>query len=411
MRNIEGRNPGPLDDAYVSTFRRATLDAINGKSRSTIGGHRRRTIKLVANAERINKTPSLQPRGPFPLVDQVGMGLAVEILQESLHAVGRNEAVVQAETLRQLRATFAKNWDSSPAGMAEAASFGRGAGRVRPTACPSQSEWFLDFWRGLEKRMGHKSRANHAITMGAMVQTIALIKESAVGAEDVLEGNYLYKVGAFLTICTAASLRGYEGFYVELGALRRFIDTGRDGALPERLTRHTVLTEEQCQRLPHVVLPMLGRFKGELGIDHHIVNVASETMSGLEPRWWLEKLIEVTESEGRTSGPAFADPMGVLADAGDYDATFRKYLLKVQETSNLIPKDSDVLTMYGISRTPRKTATSRAKRAGFDGLLEEMNRWRKVELSATRRVRQRMSALYSEAVLMMPTTWRVSYAL
>ena len=91
---------------------------------------------------------------------------------------------------------------------------------------------------------------------------------------------------------------------------------------------------------------MLGQFKGELGIDHHIVNVANETMSGLEPRWWLEKLIEVTEAEGRVAGSAFADPLGDLADPGDYDVTFRKYLLKFQETSTLILKDSDVSTMF-----------------------------------------------------------------
>ena len=104
-------------------------------------------------------------------------------------------------------------------------------------------------------------------------------------------------------------------------------------------------------QLPHVVLPLLGQFKGEVGIDYHIINIANETSSGLQPRWWLEKLIEVTESEGRVSGPAFATPWGTLAESGDYDATFCKYLLKVQESTQLIPKDLDMATMFGISRT------------------------------------------------------------
>ena len=66
------------------------------------------------------------------------MGLAVDILQKSLIAVGRNEAVVQAETLRQLRSTYTKNWESSPLGVAESAAFAKGMGRIRPTKCPAQ---------------------------------------------------------------------------------------------------------------------------------------------------------------------------------------------------------------------------------------------------------------------------------
>ena len=101
-----------------------------------------------------------------------------------------------------------------------------------------------------------------------------------------------------------------------------------------------------------------------------------------------------------------------MANSGDYDATFRRYLLRVQKTTEkLIFEDSDVDAMYGISRTPRKTATTRAQRAGLGGEVEKMNRWRKAEMAANRRIRHRMSALYSEAVLMMPTTWLVSHAL
>ena len=69
----------------------------------------------------------------------------------------------------------------------------------------------------------------------------------------------MLKEGAFLTICTAVSLRGYEGFYLDLAALRRFSDVGDlDTEVPARLNRSTVLTEEQCARLPHIVLTFLG---------------------------------------------------------------------------------------------------------------------------------------------------------
>jgi hypothetical protein len=412
IRNLEDRDPTPEDINFVRDIRRANLDAMSGKAVSTIEGHVRRTKKIVANSVRNNKSPSLQPRGPFPLADPMGMGLAVDILQESLVAVGRNEPTVQAETLRQLRGTFTKNWESSPEGVMEVASFGRGTGRVRPTTCPTQSEWFQDYWRGVESRMGHKSKANHALPMSALVQAINFIKEEAEAKPTSAEANYLWKVGAYLTFCTAGSLRGNEGFFMDVSGVRQFADVGKDGTMPTKLKTTTILSEEVCMNLPHVVLSLLGKFKGELGINHHILNVASETMTGLEPRWWMNKLVEVLQSENRWEGPAFATADGDLANPADYDSTFRYFLHRVQdEMPKLLPKKYDVDTMFGINRTPRKTANTRIKRAGLGFQTDEMNRWRKVEAAGLRRVRQRMNALYSEAVLLMPVTWRVSYAL
>ena len=43
----------------------------------------------------------------------------------------------------------------------------------------------------------------------------------------------------------------------------------------------------------HVYLALVGEFKGENGIREHLVPVASESMSGLETRGWIEKLIKV----------------------------------------------------------------------------------------------------------------------
>ena len=411
MINLEGRLPGTWDRAYLDTLRRANLDAMNGKARSTITNHRRRIAKLVRNAEKIHKTPSLQPRGPFPIGDPVGMGLAVDIIRESVTAKGRTEEYVQAETLRQLRSTFTKNWESSPAGVAEVASFAKGTGRVHPTSCPSQSEWYHDFWRGLEARMGYKSSANHALGIAGIVHLLELVKKDAIAATSPSETNSLWKFGAFITTCTVASLRGYEGFYLELAGLRKHIESGKRGIIPEGFNHVARVPDEALSNLPHVVIPLLGKFKGHHGVDHHLISVANWTQSGLEPRWWLEKLLGVCTEEGRFEGPAFCGPGGDLVDPADYNATFRSYLRKVQETTDLIPSENDVDAMYGISRTMRKTAVSRAKRAGFEELLDEMNRWKKVEKAANRHVRLRMNVLYSEAILMMPVTWRVSHAL
>jgi hypothetical protein len=89
-RNLEGKDPEPgASDVMLACIRRANLDAMAGKSPLTIRGHLLDTIMVLRNAERISKMPSFHPRGPFPLGDPVGMGLAIDMLLKSLTAKGR----------------------------------------------------------------------------------------------------------------------------------------------------------------------------------------------------------------------------------------------------------------------------------------------------------------------------------
>ena len=415
MRNLEKRDPAPGDECYVACIKRANLDAMAGKSPLTILAHLRETTSIIKNAELINKTPSFQPRGPFPLSDPVGMGLAVDQLVKSLTAKGRIEKHVQFSTLRRLRATYTKNWESSPLGVSEGASFAKGLGRIRATSCNTQSEWYYDFIRGMEYRMGSQAQPNHGLLMGAIVHLLDLMEADALEAwesGEVADAHELWKIGAYVCVLTAASLRGHEGFYLDLAGIRRHIKTGSVGVIPPGINKNTVLTEEECVALPHVTLCLLGKFKGETGVDHHLITIANETSSGLKPRRWLEQLIKVCEREGRREGPAFASPDGALASSSDYDAMFRKYLKRVQEDTDLIPEDHDVDLLYSTFRTPRKTATTRIERAGFGHhFVDLMNRWRPQEKAQGRAARRRMNAHYAEALHLMPTTWMGSYVL
>ena len=137
-------------------------------------------------------------------------------------------------------------------------------------------------------------------------------------------------------------LRGHEGFYLDLGGVRKHFSKGKFGVVPKGINRSTVMTEEACLKLPHITVCLLGKFKGETGVDHHLITVANKTSSGLRPWWWLEKLVEVCEYKGRRDGPAFATPYGCLASSPDYNAVFRKYLKVVQEETDLVPRDHGV---------------------------------------------------------------------
>jgi len=65
---------------------------------------------------------------------------------------------------------------------------------------------------------------------------------------DEMEAHVLTLVGAYMVSCFCASLRGNEGFMMDLLGLQRNLHYGRDDV------------EE-----PHVVFALLGQFKNEVG--------------------------------------------------------------------------------------------------------------------------------------------------
>ena len=115
MRNLEGRDQiTEVDEVFQACIKRANLDSMVGKSVLTIANHVRETRTVIKNTVMINKTSTYYPRGPFPLGNPVGMGLAVGMELKSLMAKGRIRNHVQFSTLQRLWETHTKNWESSP---------------------------------------------------------------------------------------------------------------------------------------------------------------------------------------------------------------------------------------------------------------------------------------------------------
>ena len=95
----------------------------------------------------------------------------------------------------------------------------------------------------------------------------------------------LYKFDAFIAMCTAGSLRGNEGFMADLAGLIHYLPQGKDGVLPKRKLKDD-FDEDVAEMLPHVVIALLGRVKGETGEDTHQIGLANVTRSGIQVRWW-----------------------------------------------------------------------------------------------------------------------------
>ncbi len=68
------------------SIRKANLDAMEGRVVTTIKAQSAKIKRAMQNSRLIRKTPTIPSRGPMPIADQVGTGMAVNILFNSLIA-------------------------------------------------------------------------------------------------------------------------------------------------------------------------------------------------------------------------------------------------------------------------------------------------------------------------------------
>jgi hypothetical protein len=236
----------------------------------------------------------------------------------------------------------------------------------RSTSVRMHSEWFERFTQGCWKRMGAIYKPNLALTSALMVVYLEVVQARINEATSEKEGHLWTSLGAYSVLCFCGSLRGNEGFLLDLYGLRLYLDEGR---------------EPQCLK-PHVVAPLLGRFKNEIGErGYHLVLLAPVTQSGLRVRYWLEALVKVRVEEGRTRGPAFCDEEGWIAYSGTYESRFFEILTEIQGVSpDLIPALVDVVEDYGIGCSFHQGSDSEAISRGVDSSdIDAMIRWRIVE--------------------------------
>jgi hypothetical protein len=139
-----------------------------------------------------------------------------------------------------------------------------------------------------------------------------------------------------------------------LFALLRWVSKGKQRLSLGSLWVETLLGEGKTQdEKAHVVAPLVGRFKNELGERYHLILLAATTASGLNPREWLEWLVMVRQEEGWMRGPAFCDEAGLVAYSRNYEGLFIEVLADIQEERpELIPPTVDV-TDHDLSRTWR----------------------------------------------------------
>ena len=214
--------------------------------------------------------------------------------------------------------------------------------------------------------MGKQTKSN----MGLNYRTLhIMLKEYEFELADVStspdRARWIIMCGTFFVIGFVLALRGNEGLLVEAHGLLSHLHYGTEAEKPT----------------PFILVPLLGRFKGEEGERWHLMMSVSKTQSGFEVRKWVERLAAQLRIENNVEGPAFCNRSGTPITYGDIDEEFQSQLEKIQILHpNLIEPSLNVREWFSIFRSLRKGSTARAAELDIsDQVVNLHNRWRATE--------------------------------
>ena len=384
------------DSLLLACIRRVNLDAFWSREKSTVEGNFNTMKRAIRLSESLGLEGGYPPPGPFPLVDNCGYEVAIQMVLASKKP-GRNaESYTQFDTIRSYRSSFFNAWQVQQAARNTLLASTDDRGMFsRLGSCPTQSLWFSRFLQGCRGRMGQLVIQDKAISVELLLAVLKVVDGRVRDADESWDKLWWVTVGSYLTTSFCCSLRGPEGFMLDLHGLRQYLRQGRDNA-----------------GIPFVVVPLLGRFKGEEHFRQHLLMSASKTASGLEPRKWLEALVGLHHQQGRDRGPAICDDEGFVVKQSMMNTAFLSCLEAVKEDSpDLFPPDQGV-SDYDVDRSLRRGSDSRAKALGISQQdIDAMNRWRLFEKARGKKPSQSMSDRYADVELLRPMFLRYTQPL
>lgn len=221
------------------------------------------------------------------------------------------------------------------------------------------------------KRMGQVVRSNMAMMIEVALELIIRLELAAKQAKD-WDRMLLLMTAAAVVIGFGGSLRGHEIFFADLFGMRKHLSKGK---------RATPAVGS------HLLVALLGQFKGETGERYHLTPLASKTASGMEIWREVTRLIVAWDMRGVRQGPLFQDGNGGVIKMATLDAVMHKYLINVQaEDLSLIPADVDIVEKFSLHQSLQRGSTMQARNKNVaEADIVTANRWRNVERAGGRR--------------------------
>ena len=399
FRNLQDRFPSTksyTDTKLLAYIRRVNLDLL--WSRSQITSYMSQFRKALKVDLELGLAPKHYPKGPWPLRDDVGFQVALEIIGASVLSGKTSKTYQQFDTIRSIRTMHQHMYESGPSRSNLVFKKSNKGDVIHTSQGPTNSLFFTRFMEGCLKRMGKEVKSDLALDPSILHLILNNLKSEWLNVSTSnARRRWISVVGCYLVVCFVCSLRGNEGFMIDFYGLRTHIKDGK--SLDEKT--------------PHVVIPLLGRFKNEIGERMHLMLSVSETKSGFKVREWVERLVVTLWCEGKRDGPAICDIDGFVIDSTKMNQEFREQLAIVQMyRPDLIKSNINVFELYNIRRSLRRGSSTIARREKVSStVIDLVNRWSINEYSRGRSRGYRMRDYYTEIRMVLHTILPYSEAL
>ena len=382
----------------MGCIRRVILDAFWSRARSTVMANTAKVREGLMISRKMGMKGPAEPPGPLPSHDHCGYEVAIQIVVDSLGTGKYSKTHKQWDTVRKHRTAYsnqvraARDANSNPLVLADAE--GKSYQRIARDSCGSL--WFQRFTLGCKKRMGQEWRPNQAISIELMHELLKRSENRARRADTGAERQKWVLSGGYFCICFVLSLRSPEGLMADLEGLIKY-------------------HEDESNE---VVIPLLGRFKGEHHARQHLMMSKNITGSGIPVKQWVRRMLVVHRSAGRVTGPLFVNKQGYQLSTLEMNEAFLEILGEIyDEAPELFPKEviqeaSDLPEKYNVFRSFRRGSESRAvamKVSEADRYV--VNRWKKKEAAGAGKMSQSIDQHYVDITLVKEAFMRYTEAM
>ena len=396
MKDREPNMENPQEEFTMRCIRRANLDAFWSRRPGTVYQHFR-TFQLVMDLDVALGFGDklLPPLGPFPLRDTVGMTAAVFFVARSLMP-GRKQGALSFGTTRKMRTFFGNVYQASAAGSDPKSLVGLDKGATRQTADPTKSIWHVAFVRGARRRMGDTVSPDLGISIGVLLALLDLLEDEWNETDALEEQTEVVELAFMCVVAFMLALRGNEIMIVHLGGIIQYLDEST-----------------QDPTIPHVLITLKGRLKGDMIDRYHGVPMAVTSASGIQGELWTRRFVETRARQGITSGFAFRRPDGSRARATDYEPGLHSRLVQLVPTvGHLLPQIEDIEEKIRFRRSFRRGSNTQAQINNVPtNVINAVARWSDKERSRGVDVHRPMHEHYLEMKSALPIILKYSVSL
>jgi hypothetical protein len=201
------------------------------------------------------------------------------------------------------------------------------------------------------------------------------------------------EIAMFLIAGFCLGLRGEEVVKMDIAGFLTYYEAGRSHLAH-----------------PHVMVPLLGRFKGETGERWHLLPIVWRTRSGIEAGIWATRMKVSLEERRRLHGFVYSDKKGKQTKASTLEPRFYEQLHWVRiRYPDLFPPNVNIEDDFGIPRSCRRGSSTEAANQGVPSpIIEMICRWRKIERAQGRAPNLSMREHYMEVSQALETYLKYS---